>query len=822
MPANTNAVEYPKAGCYYLKLLLEKPVADVAFYHGTLRLERRTVRDFGLSQALESSGLSKTLAALSSGPAVPGRPDLAKGEIETLRASADLYAFAENPAKSAAAALNDFFKESQKRRAAGEAGPIPCFPRKDYYGYMEETAVYRGGPPPASNAESPMSLSTRLVAQNSPVRSPGRETLGARFHFHRFDHATLRFGSQGHLTVTVKQDPANDDRYEGQLINEDGGQIVARLEMTWLSPHLREVIVQIDAVSVPQIPAESRPGQPDSVSWAKAFEPAGWKVVPDIRRFPEDAENPKAPESKTLLTELRKLKFDLSAKWTDNELHAAMSLLRGQDSFDSEWRYHLLCIGEFANPRYERGVMYDVAGVDTDEAPRGGAAIAAFWPIPKKAPAPSARAARSAAPSTPSTPPDPRAEHWEGVAAQFFGDATDLYFRTAIHEVGHEMGLDHSGEDTGFMNTTDELARRAGAAIREKRDQAIRWAVEGHFLPAPGAKAREFASRLAQRRKDLAADAEKNRFPKNVRYAFSEKDLRRLRHGPDVMVRPGAFSNENLPAFGDEQAGAPDGLELRVSPFHAAVTYGAPVRIHLRLTNISHEDQTGFPNSLNLKAGFVSGEVIDPRGKSNPFEALLRSADESRQFPGELKPGHSQCHTMTLLRGNLGPLFGREGTHRVRVRVEWNRSGRLVRAEHETTVEITPPADAPQRVAAVRILNTPRALFALALGENQDPDTEAALLECCNDRSLGPHYRVIQLKRRIRAINKGNAGTELASLLEMIDQAVLSVSELLAVSRLLHEHHEYARDLDSYREAALLFRDKLTALFRREVNEFYT
>lgn len=817
MSANESAVGSIKLGCYYIKLIPEKPVDNVDFYHGTLRLVRQEIVDPGLKKALESSHLADVLKQLN-GSTTATESKLADGVIETLRASADVYVHPRKPDDVAAAAA---LYSIEKSLEGGEIDPrVPCFPRKDYYGYMEETAVYRGAVGEIIQTEPALEIRTLQSEPPSTTTKAGQETLSARFRFHRFDHATHRFGNLGRLTVTVKQDAERPDRFQGNVINEEGGQIVARIEMHWVTKYVRSALIQIDAVNVKQVPDAIWNGSKVLHDWTTVFKEAQWDVRTEPRFF--SYAEPAASSSRSLRKVDKITTEQPDREWTDPELHAAMRFLRAENSFDTEWRYHLLCVGEFANPRYERGVMYDVAGVDTDEAPRGGAAIATRWRIPKRA-KPSAKASQSASPTAPE---DPRIDDWAGVEATLFGEAPALYFRTAVHEVGHEMGLGHASGGASFMNTTDDIARQATAKVNDLKKDFLREALELTFNPGEAGKAKRHTGKspdpIAAKRAERDAAIAKERFPNNVEFKFSKEDLRRLCHGPDVMVRPGAFNDQDLPAFADDAPAPADGLELQVSPFLAAVPYGAPVRIHLRLTNISNDKQYGVPESLNLKSGFVSGEVIDPRGKSVPFEALLRSEDESRERPGGLERGESQCHTMTLLRGNTGALFPREGTHRVRVQVEWSRAGRIVSAHGETSVEVTPPADSPQRVAAVRILNTPRALFALAMGDPQDPATEAALRECFEDRFLGPHYRIIEIKRRILAIPKTSAGDRFAELPGMIDEAVLSVSELLTVSTMLVEQAQYAQGSADFKAAAKLFRDKLAALFRREANEFYT
>ena len=47
----------------------------------------------------------------------------------------------------------------------------------------------------------------------------------------------------------------------------------------------------------------------------------------------------------------------------------------------------------------------------------------------------------------------PDTNDWGLVRGKNLGE-TVVYFRTAVHEIGHAMGLQHNKDDNGFMNTT--------------------------------------------------------------------------------------------------------------------------------------------------------------------------------------------------------------------------------------------------------------------------------------------------------------------------------------------------------------------------------
>jgi hypothetical protein len=153
--------------------------------------------------------------------------------------------------------------------------------------------------------------------------------------------------------------------------------------------------------------------------------------------------------------------------WNNAEAHAAMLERRDASNLDAEWRYHVLCVRRL--DATERGIMYDASGGDSNNIPREGCVIASHWMIPET----------------------PAYGNVQGVR---FGTATGPYFRTAVHETGHAMGLYHNTADNCFMNTTDQIAENSLAA---------------------GSAA----------------------FPDNIQWSYNGEDAKRLRHMPDIYVR---------------------------------------------------------------------------------------------------------------------------------------------------------------------------------------------------------------------------------------------------------------------------------------------
>ena len=148
-------------------------------------------------------------------------------------------------------------------------------------------------------------------------------------------------------------------------------------------------------------------------------------------------------------------------------MHETMLKRRRRVDLDSESRYHVLCVRRLSST--ERGLMYDNAATDSNDVPREGIGIGTGWVAAQP--------------------------FWGSLVGRRFGEATSSYFRTALHEVGHAMGLQHNVADFGVMNTTDVLARRA-------------------TQPA---------------------------FPENALWSFAADDRHRLRHLPDPWSVPAAY-----------------------------------------------------------------------------------------------------------------------------------------------------------------------------------------------------------------------------------------------------------------------------------------
>lgn len=456
--------------------------------------------------------------------------------------------------------------------------------------------------------------------------------------------------------------PSSNEYAEGD-VKTSNGAIVGRLTMGWISATYRKASVEIDTAPGCKQPLDSGLGQ----SWDSVFKALGWDVAVS------------GDETNVTLASVA------SGQWTDAQIHEAMLAHRRSVNLDTAWHFHILSVNIILST--PRGIMYDADATDSNKVPREGVGIGNDWRVPN----------------------DPE---WGLEQGKRFADSKPLFFRTAVHELGHAMGLFHDTSDNGFMNTTDVIAASGSAT---------------------------------------------NPFPNNIRWQYATQGLRGLRHFPDPYVRPGGveFGHQSFsdPTVADVNAGHLfDKLDLKMTPLQSEVPLGAPVRVSIELVN-SGDSSALVPADISLKSEYVRGKVQKADGGIRTFKPLIRCVDDT---PGikELKPGESIRTSLTLLRGGQGALFHSSGLFDVRVTLRWPLGeGIFATQSGHTTVFVLPPENAVQARAAHTILATPDTQLVLVMGQARKGHLKEgvdAIKAATDDNVLGEHYAAVEARRLLQ------------------------------------------------------------------------
>lgn len=224
---------------------------------------------------------------------------------------------------------------------------------------------------------------------------------------------------------------------------EDGAEEVAAAALRPVSPALRRAAIRID-----RAPGTAGPSPPEpAAAWAAVLAGAGWQVTV------ADGPGPLAGPA--------------GRPWDDRDLHDALAAAPAAPSPDEEWGYRLLCVPLLSGDR--RGVMFDRDAADADGVPRQGAAVASGWRFPD-------------------------ADPWGHARGRTLAEVPAAHMRTALHEIGHAMGLQHTSTGADLMRPTEAVARQA----------------------PPGRP-----------------------FPEGIAWSFGARQERLLAHLPDPWVRPG-------------------------------------------------------------------------------------------------------------------------------------------------------------------------------------------------------------------------------------------------------------------------------------------
>jgi hypothetical protein len=742
-----------------------------------------------------------------------------KGE---LRAGADLYArLRYDPDLSQKNSSGLAYRDPSRWDTGpdGDGKTIPIFPRALYRYYLEITKTLENVP-----ADGDISIS---------------------FSIHEFKQ-DIEWPNPGNRWVCLKWMPAFDpnkyqEYFEGNVIDQDSGQIVGTVTMCRVSQNVRSATVAIHRMAgVEFYPGDNVPGMGGAQAkdaWSEAFKETGWAITLDPQ--PKPLLKPVDGRGIWTIGELQQALYAIrirsmvnaygvpadikkAAKAVDTSLEKMTQLQIQQsipglatlpDPLDHQWLYQLLCVPKIDG--FDRGVMFDPYGSDSGNLPREGAAVAAEWIFGEDADnliKNNRLDKNTQAPEEIKEQADEIRRKW-GVAINLqLQKVAEAYFRVGVHEIGHSMGLDHNFKDAGFMNTTDSIADEELSAQKKAFATNLKVSQLAN-LPTEQKQLREDAIKLGVPAAsditpakpitpEISVPAEPSSpntsaalgyvtsttsvkftnipsFPKFIKPRFQADDLNRLRFGPDVTIRPGTSFHDFGPMFADVEPAPADGLRLEVAPLLDAVPIGAPARIKLRITNTSCEPQY-IPRSLGLSTGMVTGSVVDPQGNERNFWPLKQGEDSD---PGSLlAPYETKTYAMTLLRGPQKALFAMAGDHRVKVTVSWRRKGIPVSLAHEATVRVTTAVDDNHRAAALKVISTPDALFSIAVIGDHLTEGNAAVETAVNNPILGPHFAVIRAKLLLKGPHKPDPALA-CDLIQ--DRVVMSFDEIDSITGLL-------------------------------------
>lgn len=558
----------------------------------------------------------------------------------------------------------------------------------------------------------------KVTAQDEVTRS--FELTVNRRNFRR-----LRFF--GEMLATLKMQrkaDSNQSIFEGALLSD--GKNFGQVTMHWVSPYYRRATVEIDKVEFTEFPwnngenttFRTETDLPPCIDWHNVYNGLGW----DVTVIMNDSQLPDIEKD----------------GWQPNELHAFMIRWRDLHKHDKEWRYYLLCV---SNHHHEDGASTTFLGLmfdrslnnDTNNFPREGGAIFSHSPV-------------------------------------FFPQGSDnenmplvnipaAYFRTALHELGHMMGLDHDKETSSLMrgisNFTNpenfpEFPRNFGWTFSAPHQILLRHMPDMWVRPGGVEWALNFAQivDLMALPLRISEDIHENDpvftfldtalATFNNSSAFTWRNI--FQHHPEehgsAEVHEHSHTEHSSPEISESLHFSAENISSKEVPF------GAPLRVNLSLFNES-DTHTSFtvPESISFKYGHLSATIKQlSNDTTRQVRPMIRFIDIEETMR-TLAPKERVFHSFTLLHGSDGALFPTPGEYELVFTLHWHHDDHELNISSiPSKIRVVPPKNNAQQLLAEKIIATPELTELIVFPGNHLQGANALLEEIMNNEVLAPHY----------------------------------------------------------------------------------
>lgn len=477
-----------------------------------------------------------------------------------------------------------------------------------------------------------------LVVEVQPMPGSWKD-IGGVYHFHVLAPTTSA-SSQVQARVTRVGSTAQ----------------VGTLQGWYVSPFLRRATLEIDFLKGVKIPgANVFPGRSAVEAWADVFSPVHWDMRVKVADKPLSLSLPD------------------DHSWTDAELHAIMGQFREKVNMERAWYYYLVCVGSIGQGDV-LGLMFDTRSGGDNGVAREGAAVAAKFLFPPGSP----------------------------LAGRKLQELPRVYFRTAVHELGHALAQVHEVGGGCFMQRTADL------------------------ISAP-----EFST--------------------NSALQFSAVNQAHLKHAADIIIRPSNFDFpgdvSQLPEIIHDAGIVTKAGKLSVLMQQRSFPLGAPWRIGVVMES-GENDSLGLPSDLGLRGGHVSCTIVGPSGRM--VHVRTRVPCEERHEANAFVAGVRREHWYTLLFGHEGPIAVQPGIHCIEFHVDAELDGRRVTLAASSHVMVHGPATQRHAEASLAVLDAPQIGTLMVVGGKHLEGAVDAIGVAIADPTLAPHFSVLEVCRLLR------------------------------------------------------------------------